>query len=99
MANPDADPNTVIARWLVDEINQHGPHTLPDLSRKIAERFGPGFTWTNDSGGIEIVEPVMARFEELAQQDGLRYFSGETAWRRPTEADEIPPIRPGIDPR
>ena len=73
-----ADSKTV-ARWMFDELNRKGRLWQEHAVHDIAEKFGEGYTYTNDNDNPAIDRKVLAEFRKL-YAGKAEWDNGEKGW-------------------
>jgi hypothetical protein len=76
----------VIARWMLEQLDQGRQLYQADAVRGIAERFGQEFTYENENGNPAIDRRILKAFRQLTG-DTVVWDRWDFSWRKRTAAD------------
>ncbi len=75
-----------VAAWMVEELERVEYLYQSSVVYEIHERFGEGFTYTNQNGNLAITTGVLAAFNALTG-DSVVWERGQRLWRKRAEYD------------
>lgn len=76
-----------VAKWMADEIARTGELYQLDAAEQIKSKFGKGFVYWNDNGGLAIDRQVLLEFRKFTAANVI-WIRGERYWRRREPGDE-----------
>lgn len=83
-----------VARWMADQIAEHGLLDQAAAAETIGRTFGTAFAYENGNGTWAIARPVLAAFRKLTA-DTVVWERSAQLWRHRMPSD--PPGRRQVD--
>lgn len=76
-----------VAQWMLKELQNQGELHQDQVVYDIADKFGKGFTYLNESGNHAIGKDVLAAFLKLTGKK-IVWIRSERYWRERQPGDE-----------